>query len=227
MAAAAATSVLSLYGVPAFADSRTDVPANTWDGFIDLRAALTPFLGESRTRGVYSPGSADALHGAGRGEKREEREQCEGREQPEEGEERGRGYGSEYGGGYGADAGYGRHDDHGHNPPSGNPRGYGDEPGYGDSPPTSPPTSPSTAPRTRPPASPPTTATPPTAEPPRSSPPTTWTQPPPEPPLAPPAKPSLPETGSNEQALVASAVAALLLTSGAILYRRGRAASRR
>ncbi|WP_157870271.1 LPXTG cell wall anchor domain-containing protein, partial [Streptomyces ossamyceticus] len=39
--------------------------------------------------------------------------------------------------------------------------------------------------------------------------------------------PALPETGAGEQVLAASGMAALLLTSGAILYRRGRAGSGR
>ncbi|WP_217241734.1 LPXTG cell wall anchor domain-containing protein, partial [Streptomyces sp. AC555_RSS877] len=71
--------------------------------------------------------------------------------------------------------------------------------------------------------------TPPATKPPTSAPPTApHPEPSTKPPASPPTEPpSLPDTGAGEQALVVSAVAALLLTGGAILYRRGRAASRR
>ncbi|MFF9140315.1 LPXTG cell wall anchor domain-containing protein [Streptomyces albogriseolus] len=49
-----------------------------------------------------------------------------------------------------------------------------------------------------------------------------------KPPATPPAKPpTLPETGAGERTLIASGVTVLLLVGGTILYRRGRAASRR
>ncbi|MGA5442710.1 LPXTG cell wall anchor domain-containing protein [Streptomyces griseoincarnatus] len=50
-----------------------------------------------------------------------------------------------------------------------------------------------------------------------------------EPPTTtPPTKPpTLPETGAGERTLIASGVTVLLLVCGTILYRRGRAASRR
>lgn len=85
--------------------------------------------------------------------------------------------------------------------------GHGDDSdesgGYGDTP-ASPPS-------TTPPVTPPADTqpvTPPTG--------TTAEQP-----------PSLAQTGAGEQTIVASGVAALLMTSGVMLYRRGRAASRR
>ncbi|WP_276205960.1 LPXTG cell wall anchor domain-containing protein [Streptomyces neyagawaensis] len=52
--------------------------------------------------------------------------------------------------------------------------------------------------------------------------------PPRKPPVSPPAQPpALPETGVGEQVMAASGIAVLLLTGGAILYRRGRAGSGR
>ncbi|WP_217184536.1 LPXTG cell wall anchor domain-containing protein, partial [Streptomyces sp. AC495_CC817] len=49
------------------------------------------------------------------------------------------------------------------------------------------------------------------------------------PPTSPPTKPpTLPETGSDREALIAAGVASLaLIAGGAIVYRRGRAASGR
>ncbi|MGW5636404.1 chaplin [Streptomyces sp. NPDC003832] len=127
--------------------------------------------------------------------------------------------------------------------------GYGDSPeddggyGYGDTPPTKPPTTPPTKPPTTPPTKPPTqppttppttppptkppttppTTTPPTT-PPTTTPPESWHTPPPGP-HGPP--PSLPETGSGEGVLAAAGASAALIAAGAVLYRRGRAASRR
>jgi LPXTG-motif cell wall-anchored protein len=122
------------------------------------------------------------------------------------------GYGHDEGGYGHKESGYG-HDEGGYGDDEG---GYGeDEGGYGDTPVTKPPKE--TKPPKTPPTTPPVKTTPPTT-PPASVPP--HTEPPAEP-------PSLPETGGDEQVLAASGVAVLLLTSGAVLYRRGRAASRR
>ncbi|MGW0843659.1 LPXTG cell wall anchor domain-containing protein [Streptomyces sp. NPDC002787] len=166
---AAATSVLSLYVAPAFADS---TPEETPAGSLGLPDAPAALPSDSVRQALENVPGHDS--------------------------------------GYGEDIGYG--DD------------YGYDYGYGDTPPTKPPTTPPT----RPPTSPPTTP-PPVKSPPVSAPPTTPPSTPPRtPPSSPPAQPpSLPETGGNEQVLAASGMAALLLTSGAILYRRGRAAAGR
>jgi LPXTG-motif cell wall-anchored protein len=127
------------------------------------------------------------------------------------------GYGDDDGG-YGSDGGYGD-DDGGYGSDGG---GYGSDGGYGDddTPPTKPPTTPPTSPPvTSPPVTPPHGSSPP---------PPSVGVPPRKPPVSPPARPpALPETGAGEQVLAASGMAALLLTSGAILYRRGRAVSGR
>ncbi|MBP5863635.1 chaplin [Streptomyces scabiei] len=156
------------------------------------------------------------------------------------------GHGNE---GYGHDGGSpGGHED--------TPGDYGDGPdtdedtevGYGDTPPTKPPHQPPTKPpTTKPPTTkPPTghpspTGKPPTTKPPVTTPPTT--KPPthhPSPTHKPPTggpstshpptdhPPTLPETGSDPEVLLAAGAAGLaLIAGGSILYRRGRAASRR
>lgn len=232
---AAATSVLSLYVIPAFADSPpgetpggslgalSDTPdARPADSVLhtlenglasarpdtsDVSTAADQLSANSRISGPNSSGWQGAVHDSA---------PADGREHGDHGNDSDRGDAA----GYGDDYGYG--DD----------SGYGDDYGYGDTPPTTPPitppTSPPTTPRTTPPASPPPT-TPPMKPPPASVPPTAPPSTPPRtPPASPPTQPpSLPETGTDEQVLAASGIAALLLTSGAILYRRGRAESRR
>ncbi|MFG3548133.1 LPXTG cell wall anchor domain-containing protein [Streptomyces sp. NPDC047725] len=100
----------------------------------------------------------------------------------------------------------------GHTAPCEEGGGYGDDidtcGGYGDTP-TTPVTPPTTTPEK--PSEPP--ATPPASNPPTR---TTVEQP-----------PSLAQTGAGEELITASGVAALLMTSGVLLYRRGRAASPR
>ncbi|MET7688843.1 LPXTG cell wall anchor domain-containing protein [Streptomyces sp. NPDC005483] len=92
--------------------------------------------------------------------------------------------------------------------------GYGDD---SDTPPTAPPTAPASPPVTTPP-----TRTPPSHIPPSHTPPAV------KPPAAPPEQPpTLPETGAGPEITVGSGVAALLITGGVVLYRRGRATSRR
>ncbi|WP_405893997.1 chaplin family protein [Streptomyces sp. NBC_00104] len=156
------------------------------------------------------------------------------------------------------DGGYGNHDDspsgYGDSP-SGHdgaqsgygdsPSGYGDHPntdedtegGYGDTPPTKPPHKPPTdkPPTDKPPTDKPPTDKPPTDKPPTNQPPTN--QPPTDKPPTdqpptdrPPTDrpPTLPETGSDREALIAAGAASFaLIAGGGILYRRGRAASGR
>lgn len=117
------------------------------------------------------------------------------------------GYGPEEPDGYGRDepAGYGPDEPTGYGPDE--PAGYGpDEPaGYG---PEEPPTPTSPPPHTTPPASPPPTPTRPAPEKP-----------------TPPGE--LPDTGIDEGVLAAMAGGGALLAAGTVLYRRGRASSRR
>ncbi|MET8246313.1 hypothetical protein ABZV31_18955 [Streptomyces sp. NPDC005202] len=224
--AGAATSILSLYVIPAFADSPSegtlgvllgalsgpsvspapvDGPANACPHATGVSAAPGPSYGDSCTSGPDSHGSQGAAQDADHGDGREH-------------------------GGHGPDSGHdgvvGYDGDSGHD----GVVGYDDDGGYGDNPDTpggdgdTPPTSPPTTPLASPPTTPPPTATPLTPEPP-ATPPTTPSAKPPA--AGPPAQPpSLAHTGDGELAIVGSGVAALLMTSGVILYRRGRAASR-
>ncbi|MFF9812065.1 LPXTG cell wall anchor domain-containing protein [Streptomyces sp. NPDC014006] len=101
---------------------------------------------------------------------------------------------------------------HGHANAASGVNVHGGDEGYGDTP--------STPPATTPPASPPV-GTPPTKTPPATVPPTT-------PPASTPAQPpSLPNTGAGDLTFMASGAAALLMTGGVILYRRGRTGARR
>ncbi|MDQ0930684.1 LPXTG cell wall anchor domain-containing protein [Streptomyces turgidiscabies] len=221
---AAATSVLSLYVIPALAESPpreapggtlgalSDTSAVLLDGSVlqilengpasaspntgDAGAAPGPSPVNSRIGGPKPSVSQGAAHDSAL---------ADGREHGDHGHD------SDHveAAGYGDDSDYGYGDD----------SGYGDDYGYGDTPPTKPPTTP--------PVSPPPT-TPPVKSPPASPPPTAPAGiPPRKPPASPPTQPpGLPETGANEHVLPAAGIAALLLTSGAILYRRGRAGSR-
>ncbi|GAA4997779.1 chaplin [Streptomyces siamensis] len=115
------------------------------------------------------------------------------------------------------------------NPAFGNECGYGDTPPSTPPPTTTPPTTP--PPTTPPPSTPPPTTTPPstpppTTPPPASTPPASTPPPPVEEQTPPPPGGTLPHTGS-EGTLAASAASAALLAGGILLYRRGRAASRR
>ncbi|MEV0171946.1 chaplin [Streptomyces sp. NPDC050803] len=267
VAAAAATSILSLCGSPALADTGAsgatkdspgvlsgnnvqapvEVPVNACGNSGNLVAALNPAFGNSCANGSDSDKSG--------------------------------GYGSDYGsdeGGSGTSA-------HGStegspgvgsgnntqvpvdvpvnlcgntvdvisalNPAYGNDceNGGDSEGGYGDTPTTPPHTTPphttpphttppptTTPPHTTPPPTggdqPPPTTTPPHTTPPTTTPPSTTPPPPggdqpPGPPGGPP--PTMPDTGSNEAMLAASGASAALIAAGAVLYRRGRAASRR
>lgn len=230
---AAATSVLSLFVIPAFADSPpgeaqggslgalSDMsaalpgdsvlqildngPASASPNSSDVAAAPDPPPVNSRIDGPNPSGSQGAAQVSAPADGREL-----GDHGPDSDHGEAAGYGDDsdgYGSGYGDDS-------------DGYNSGYGDDYGYGDTPPTQPPTTP--------PVSPPPT-TPPVKSPPTSQPPTAPASiPPRKPPASPPTQPpALPETGANEGVLAASGTAALLLTSGAILYRRGRAGSRR
>jgi LPXTG-motif cell wall-anchored protein len=274
--AAAATSILSLYGTPAFADARSD---KTPGGSPGASAALpgdsalhtlkggpasaSPKHSEMSTAPDLSPVKSRISGSDLSGTRAAAREFA-----PADGRQHGghwrhgeaAGYGSDGGygdddsgdggvgdhlrlgeaagnGGHGDDggghigvgdhwrhgeaAGYGGYgdDDGGYGDDDG---GYGGDGGYGDdeTPPTKPPTTPPTSPPvTTPPVTPPHGSSPP---------PPSVGVPPRKPPVSPPARPpALPETGAGEQVLAASGMAALLLTSGAILYRRGRAESGR
>jgi LPXTG-motif cell wall-anchored protein len=132
-----------------------------------------------------------------------------------------------YGGsGYGDDdsgaSGYGDDDGGASDSGYGDDDGYGDDSGYGhdSDPPGSYGDTPAAQPPSTPPASPPATTPPVTSPPPATTPPTSVTTP-----SAPPSTqpPTLPETGGDGHAVVVSGLAALLLTGGTILYRRGRA----
>ncbi|WP_123976858.1 chaplin [Streptomyces sp. Ag109_O5-1] len=243
-AAAAATSILSLYGSPAFADADAtgatggspgvlsgnnvqapvNVPVNICGNSVDAAAALNPAFGNSCANESHEHRHADSRS----------------HEMPY-GDHENPGYGDSGHGGPGYDnPGYGD-SDHGH----GTPPSYGDTapPPYGDKssppctdtpPPSSTPPGHTSPPRaTHPPTSPPPTTRPPTSPPPvRSSPPPSQTPPGHTPPpgggqhAGPP--PTLPHTGSDREAmLVTSAASAVLIAGGTILYRRGRAATRR
>lgn len=230
---AAATSVLSLFVIPAFADSPpgeaqggslgalSDMsaalpgdsvlqildngPASASPNSSDVAAAPDPPPVNSRIDGPNPSGSQGAAQVSA---------PADGRELGDHGPDSD----------HGEAAGYGDDSD-GYNSGYGDDYGYG---GYGDTPPTKPPTTPVSPPPTTPPVSSPPT-TPPVKSPPASPPLTAPASiPPRKPPASPPTQPpTLPETGANEHVLEASGIAALLLTSGAILYRRGRAGSRR
>ncbi|MEV2212716.1 hypothetical protein AB0H86_14900 [Streptomyces sp. NPDC050997] len=170
---AAATSILSLYVTPVFADSPSEgTPGGSLGALSGTPAAFYDESGGSGYGDDDGSGDDAAYE-----------------------EDSGYGHDSDESGGYGAD----------------------DEPGgYGDPPPEQPPTTPR--------VSPPPTTPPVTTPPPATPPPILVTTPPASPVMRPL---TLAETGPRENALVASGLAALLLTSGTILYRRGRAGSPR
>lgn len=260
--AAAATSIMSLYGTPALADSHAngaatdspgllsgnnlqvpvDVPVNICGNTVDVIAALNPAFGGSCANGSGSHGKPHSSS-----------EPSSSSETGNPGSGSDGGYGEDSSGGDGVVSGdssaprasssatpaYGET----HGSPgllSGNNAQvpvdvpvnacgnsvdvigvlspvFGNEcdngVGYGDTPSTTPPkTPPTTTPSTPPTTTPETT--------PPSTPPTT-------PRVIPPGTPPmLPHTGS-EGMLAASAASAALLVGGALLYRRGRAASHR
>ncbi|MFG3017309.1 chaplin [Streptomyces sp. NPDC048254] len=119
-------------------------------------------------------------------------------------------------GGTGCDSGYGAEGSPGTTPPP-----YGGETPCGETPPPPSPTPPSPSPTPPPPS--------------RTAPPPSRTTPPSPSPTPSPGgghhqgtPPTLPHTGSDREAvLAASAASAALIAGGTMLYRRGRAASRR
>ena len=219
--AAAATSILPLYGGAAFADSRSDVPPNACGSPSATGASLNPSL-EKHCDAGPNPHAAARNFDNSENFTRLGRSHAGGSAGADEA-----GYGDDETG-YGDDGGYGD-DETGYGDDGGygdDETGYGDDSGYGDDgggygdTPTTPPT-------TQPPTTqPPTTPPPVNSEPPTSTPttPPTSSTPDEEPPGEPP---SLAETGSEQQVLVASGLAAILTASGVVLYRRGRAISRR
>ncbi|MEU1201071.1 chaplin [Streptomyces sp. NPDC005813] len=281
--AAAATSIVSLYGNPAFADAGAEgvaadspgiasgnnvqvplnVPVNACGNTVDVVALLNPAFGNSCANGSGSRGASSSTETSGS-------PHVPGvSHRPVHHDDSGYGY---------DDSGYG-YDDSGsaatpgtyggssaHGEATGSPGvlsggllqvpvdvpvnacgntvdvvsglnpAFGNECGYGDTPPTTPPptTPPTTPPVTTPPPTTPPVTTPPPTTPPATTPPTST---PPTPPASTPPPPveeqtppppggSLPHTGS-EGTLAASAASAALLAGGILLYRRGRAASRR
>ena len=219
--AAAATSILPLYGGAAFADSRSDVPPNACGSPSATGASLNPSL-EKHCDAGPNPHAAARNFDNSENFTRLGRSHAGGSAGADEAgygdDETGYGDDGDYGDdetGYGDDGGYGD-DETGY----GDDSGYGDDGGgYGDTPTTPPTTQPPTT-------QPPTTPPPVNSEPPTSTPttPPTSSTPDEEPPGEPP---SLAETGSEQQVLVASGLAAILTASGVVLYRRGRAISRR
>ncbi|MGW7420511.1 chaplin [Streptomyces sp. NPDC054813] len=221
--AAAATSVLSLYAGPAFADTDAtgtaggspgvvsgnnvqapvNVPVGVCGNSIDVAAVLNPAFGNSCANASDSDEHTDD-----------------------------RAYGTSYGdsgdddSGYGStvcDSGYGAEGSTGTTPPP-----YGGE--------TSPPCSETPSPSPTPPSPSPTPPSPsPTPPPPSRKPPSPSPTPSTPSPTPPPggghhqgSPPTLPHTGSDREAmLAASAASAALIAGGTMLYRRGRAASRR
>ncbi|WP_254644293.1 chaplin [Streptomyces sp. BV286] len=185
------------------AEVPVDVPVNACGNTADAVALLNPSFGNKC--GHHGGNGNGHGHGGGPGH----------------------GHGGGDGHGHGGGHGYGGGDD-------GGPKGYGDDggpKGYGDddTPPTKPPTTPPTKPPTTTPPTVPPTTVPPTTVPPTTGPPVTGppvTTPPSTTPPGPGTRPELPRTGS-EGLLAASAAGAGLLLGGAVLYRRGRAASRR
>lgn len=220
--AAAATGILSLYASPALADTDAtgaaggspgvvsgnnvqapvDVPVSACGNSIDLAALLNPAFGNSCAN---APGSdehtGDRADDASYGDS--------GDDSP--------GYGST-----GCDSGYGAEGSPGNTPPP-----YGEE--------TSPPCSETPSPSPTPPSPTPTPSSPsPTPPPPSRTPPSPSPTPSTPSPTPPPgghhqgSPPTLPHTGSDREAmLAASAASAALIAGGTMLYRRGRAASRR
>jgi hypothetical protein len=245
VAAAAATGILSLYGTPAFADVRSEGSPGVSPSAVSGHKA--EFAAEAAANADYgSAGEADSREGeastsdgdgrdhgsAGEGREANSRDgetstsDADGRDHGSAAEANssdgeasssdqgprpwngasldGRDIGVDLGVSYGDDSGYGD-DGYGDD-------GYEDDSGYGDDSSTPPTDSPTSPPSTPPSASP---------TPPRS--------PAPHVPHAkPPAQPpSLAETGAGEQMLGAAGVAALLVTGGTLVYRRGRVGFRR
>ncbi|MER5516012.1 chaplin [Streptomyces sp. NPDC002763] len=215
--AAAAAGMLSLYAGPAFADTDAtgtaggspgvvsgnnvqvpvNVPVNVCGNSVDVVAALNAAFGNS----CASESDAD--------------------EHPDN-----RAPETSYGdsgadtSGYGStecDSGYGAEGSPGTTPP---PYGGETSPPCGETPPPPSPTPPSPTPTPPPPSR---TAPPPSPTPPSPSP-----TPPPGGGHHQGSPPTLPHTGSDREAmLAASAASAALIAGGTMLYRRGRAASRR
>ncbi|MGW7243564.1 chaplin [Streptomyces sp. NPDC054804] len=217
--AAAATGMLSLYAGPAFADTDAtgtaggspgvvsgnnvqapvNVPVGVCGNSIDVAAVLNPAFGNSCANASDSgEHTDDRAHETSYGDS---------------------GYGSTV-----CESGYGAEGSPGTTTPP-----YGEE----TSPPcseTSPPPSP-----TPPSSSPTPPSSSPTPPPPSRTPPSSSPTPPPPSPTPPPggghhqgSPPTLPHTGSDREAmLAASAASAALIAGGTMLYRRGRAASRR
>ncbi|WP_432172233.1 chaplin [Streptomyces sp. Tue6028] len=275
--AAAATSIVSLYGNPAFADAGAEgvaadspgiasgnnvqvplnVPVNACGNTVDVIALLNPAFGNSCANGSGSGGTSGTTETSGTsgvpGVSQHDDDSVHG---PDD-------IGRVTPGTYSGSSAHGE--------TTGSPGvlsgglfqvpldvpvnacgntvdvvsalnpAFGNECGYGDTPPTTPPkTTPpkTTPPTTTPPPTPPPTTTPPRTVTPPSTPPATPppTYTPPTPPAStpppveeqtpPPPGGSLPNTGS-EGTLAASAASAALLAGGILLYRRGRAASRR
>lgn len=221
VAAAAATSILSLYGSPALADTEAtgaaggspgvlsgnnvqaplNVPVNICGNSVDVAAALNPAFGNS----CASESDADEHNG-------------DGVTPPVDVRETPPAHDAETPPAAGDDA-----------PP---PSGGEASPPLSETPPPTPSTTPprhSTPPAQTPPpghSTPPSPSTPPgqTTPPEESTPPSQTTPPGGGQRQGPP--PTLPHTGS-EAMLATSAASAALIAGGTILYRRGRAASRR
>ncbi|MER7938310.1 MULTISPECIES: chaplin [unclassified Streptomyces] len=226
--AAAATGILSLYTGTALADTDAtgsasgapgvvsgnvvqapvDVPVNLCGNSVDVAAVLNPALGNScaNTSASAEP-TGERAHDTSYGDS------AYG-----DSSDAGPAYGST-----GCDAGYGAEGATATAPPA-----YGEE-----TPPPCEETTPPPSPTPPPSHTPPPTRTPP----PSPTPPPTWTPPSPTPstpvPTPPPGDhqsppPSLPHTGSDRTAMaVTSAASAALIAAGTLLFRRGRAASRR
>ncbi|WP_407071061.1 LPXTG cell wall anchor domain-containing protein [Streptomyces cellulosae] len=252
--AGAATSILSLYVIPAFASAQTDGPLEGTLGALsgasapdlpvsDPANACPASVGVSADPSVGKPcnsvADSRAAHGAAHASAPKGRDSSAGYGDDDSGSGGGvgqiddrQGAGDSLGGvlgpgdpgnplggvlghgdGDGGDWDYdepGQGGDWDYDPGQGDESGYGDD---GDPPPTTPPT---TTPPTTPPVSPPATK-PPAKTPPRHTPPTT-----------PPAQPpTLPQTGGGAGTVAGTGVAALLITGGVALYRRGRTTSGR
>ncbi|MEU9453591.1 chaplin family protein [Streptomyces sp. NPDC048277] len=244
-AAAAATSILSLYGSPAFADSDAtgaaggspgvlsgnnvqapvNVPINICGNSVDAASALNPAFGNSCVNTSDSHRHSDSrFHGMPYGHHRDSGygDSGYGDAPPAYGDSAPPSHGGQTPPSYGQDT-----------PP---PHGGHNSPPCTDTPPghstpPSPPghSTPPAPPRHSTPPSPPAHSTPPSppahSTPPRHSTPPSLT--------TPPgggqqhgAPPTLAHTGS-EGMLAASAASAVLIAGGTILYRRGRATSRR
>jgi hypothetical protein len=252
VAAAAATSILSLCGSPALADSYTggaakdspgvlsgnsidvpiDAPVNACGNSVDVVSGFNPTFGNS------CAGGKDEHRHSEHGGHHRWTEPSYGDSDDDSG------YGSDSGSGsgYGDDWGYGGYG-HGHGHGHGQGHGYGDDSGYGsgdsdhgtpDCEETPPP--PTGGDHTPPPTGGDHTPPPPTGGDHTPPPPTGGDHTPPPPTggdhTPPPSggehtpPPVLAHTGS-EAMLATSAVSAALIAGGTILYRRGRAASRR